>query len=369
MLPNLITAAFLLAAPALQSDRIVLTNGKVMSVDRVTSETYKEVVYKTGTTEGRKPAQDVIEVQHATGAAALEDFDTALGLMNDGDWGGAIGAFNEVLADERLMGNPRYAWVVQHSLFRQAQCNNALGDAKGVSAAVDALLTKVPDSFFFAPALKLKAQAATDAQDAATARKVYEELAAAVQSKGLPERWGRESELGLILLDSGLKGNDKIRRLQQIVEKNRELYPTVANGANVAIGTTMLEMESPDFDAAEKFFKDILESGQADDLTEAAAWSGLGDVAYKRALKFDDPKQADGRFLDAALAHLRVILMHKEVVSLVPRSIFYASDALTRRQDETSKRQGYFLAQYANTKFPRSAWTERLLQALNLKPK
>lgn len=355
--------AFLLAAPSLQQDRIILTNGKILTVDRVTKETYKEVVYKTGSTEGRKPAQEVREVEHNLGAAVLDDYNAALSMMQEADWAGAVGTLDAVLEDDRAL---RLSWVKQHALWRRALCQNALQDPKEVATAVDRLLTEVPDTFFYAPALMLKAEASAAANDTATAAKVYDELAAAVASKGLPELWTREAELGKLLQDKSLSGPDKMKKLQQIVEKNSAQFPQVSSRANVELGGLMLAQE--DYAGAEKFFRQILDSGTADSRTEAFAWSGLGDVAYQRGLKEDDIKRQEAYFLDAAMSHLRVILMHKDVVTLVPRSLYFGGRALTRRSDETSKRQGYFLASMGNARYRNSPWIKRLFEELNLKP-
>lgn len=354
---SLLAVLLLLAAPALQRDQIVLVNGRVLQDVRVTSETYKEVVYKTGSgQEGRKPAQEVKQVEHDLGPALLDDYVRALELMDSLDWQGAISTFNEVLADARVL--QKYEWVVQHAIYRQARCHYALNDAAGVGAAVDTLLAKDPDTFFYAPALLMKAEVLTSAGDAASARKVYEQLDAAVRDLGLPERWARESELGLTLLDTSLKGQARQRRLQQLVDKNKAQYPTVANRANMEQGNALL-LEK-DYAGAERFFQSIVDSGAADDWTEAAAHSGLGETFYQRGLAEEDPAKAKEFFLAAALSHLRVVLMHKEVSTLVPQSVYYAADALDRRQDEASRRQARYLQAYLKKFYPRSSWNGKL---------
>ena len=361
-------ASVLLTSTSPLTDELVLVSGKVMEVERVTSETYKEVVYKTlGGSDGRKSADQIQAITHDTGSPLLDDYVQAIELLDAGDFQQAIVILEEVLKDDRLIGKARYGWVQQHALYQIARAYFSMGEVKTVAETVDRLLKVVPDTFFYGVALKLKAEALSLAGSNAEARKVFEQLSADVARLGLPERWEREAELGQILLDGALKGPALERKLAQLVEKNRGAHPTVASRANVEIGNSMIQQG--DFAGAEQFFRRIIDSGQADDRTMAAAYSGVGDCAYQRGLVAADSGEASAgeAFKEAFLAHLRVITMHKDVVTQVPRSLYFAAMSFHRRGDEEDRARALQLAGYAGRHYPNSPWTAKVYEDLSIR--
>jgi hypothetical protein len=362
-----ITATFLLALAAPQQDALELTNGKILKVKKIKSETYQEVVYTTpGGGESRKSSGDVIEVRHDLTSNLLNDYAAAMESMESGNFAAAAGQLGEVLADERLLKRKSYAWVKQHALYRRARCMFAMADTQGVASTVDKLLVDSPDTFFYAPALMLKAEALALAEQNADAIKVFQQLAADVGTKGLPERWGREAELGLALLDQSIKGKDKERKLAGIAEKNASKFPTVASRANVEIGNVMVA--SGQYDKAQSFFQRIVRSGQAESTTMAAAYSGLGDCHYFRGLAIEDDLKAQRpEFLTAAENHLRVITMYKDAVALVPRSHYFAAQALRRMNESEASKQARQLASRLKRYYGQSSWWERLKKEWNLR--
>ncbi len=357
-----ILATTLLAFLPQAQNELVLTDGTVLSVDKILTETYTAVTYKRGSAEGKRPAEVVLEVRHALGDSRLDDYAYAVEAMESGNFAAAVGAFRDVLADESLLKRKSYSWVKQHALWREIRCMNSLADFSGVSETVDQLLAEVPDSFFYAPALMLKAQSKVDGGHPAEAKQVFEQLQADVDAKGLPERWRREAELGLMLLDKSLKGKDRQRALQGLVEKNLESYPTVASRAQVEVGNAMLA--AGDFEGARAFFQRILDEGKGGDGILAAALSGLGDCAYLKALSLDSPKAQAPYLEEAILDFLTVASVYREEVRLVPRAMFYAGDALKRVGDSGSARN---VAQRIRALYPDSSWKKRLFQTLGLK--
>ncbi|NQU49255.1 MAG: hypothetical protein HQ519_11455 [Planctomycetes bacterium] len=361
-----ITATIMLALAAAPQNELELTSGKVLKVKRIKSETYKEVVYQTmGGGDSKKDAGDVIEIRHDLTPKPLDDFAAAMAKMDEGSFAEAVPLFRAVLNDEGLLGRSSYAWVKQHSLFNQAKCMFALADMKGVAATVDKLLADTPDTFFYAPALMLKAQALVLAENPSQAKKVFETLATDVSAKDLPERWARESELGLVLLDSSLKGKAKERALAGLAEKNGTKFPTVASRANVEVGNVMVE--GKEYDKAQRFFEKIVRSGQADSSTLAAAYSGLGDCHYYRALSMEsDRGAAKEEFKFAAVNHLRVITMYKDAVGLVPRCLYFSAQSMVQMGAEDSSTNARQLASRLKRYYPQSPWWDRLATEWNL---
>lgn len=364
MLLHALAAPLLFLAPALPQNEIVLSDGKIIPVKSIVSETYSQVTYKTESGgDGRKDAHLVKEVHHDASARSLGDFAEGVDLQAAGDFLNAIQSFQEVLRDERLTNpsNSNY-WSVQHSWYRIMKCSFSVANYQAVVEAADRLLAQVPDTFFFGQALLMKAEALHLKGDRKGAEAVYKELAAAVESKGLPERWARESELGLVLLDSGLSGAAKRTKLDQIVAKNAQVHPTVAAHANVEIGGSYLDEE--DLDKADGFFRRILQEPGVDDRTEASAWFGLGQVAYRRGLASDDAAKSRDFFFEGALSFLRVALMHQDAVSLVPESLCLGGICFNRMGDTESKVKALRLKNVLEKRFPDSAQLKRLAEAL-----
>ncbi|MCH2101734.1 MAG: hypothetical protein MK209_07410 [Planctomycetes bacterium] len=362
------TATLLLAVAAPQEVELELTNGKILKVRAVKSESYQEVIYTTSSGgESRKDASEVLEVRHDLSAKMLDDYAASIEAMDTGEFGKAAAILDTVLADDRLMERARYAWVKQHALFRKARCQFAMADAAGVSGTVDALIAQVPATFFYAQALMLKAQILAISGKDSDAKAVFNQLSSDVSAKDLPERWAREAELGLALLDKGGDAKVRERKLAGLAEKNSGKFPTVASRANVEIGNVMVE--TGDYDKAQLFFERIVKGGQADSTTMASAYSGLGDCFYFRAVAMENASKEDRReqFERAALHHLRVITMHKDAIHLVPRSHYFAAQALRQMNTSDTASQGNQLASRLRRLYPQSSWWERLKREWNLR--
>lgn len=358
---SLLATTLLALAPQTQ-DEIVLTDGKVLPVDKIISETYTSVEFKRGSSEGKRPSEEVLEVRHSLGHKLLDDYAYGVEAMQTNNFTAAYSAFEDVLADDSLLDRKTYSWVKQHALWRQVRCQNSMAYFNGVSESVDRLLTEVPDTFFYAPALLLKAQARVDSGDKKSAKAVFDKLMADVDGLGLPERWRREAELGLLLLEDSMNASQKQMELQGLVEKNRDAYPTVSSRAQVEVGNAMVA--GGDFKGARAFFQGIMEEGSGGDGIIAAALSGLGDCAYLEALSLDSPKEQVPFLEEAILNFLTVASVYREEVRLVPRSMFYAGDALKRIGDSGSARN---VAQRLRALYPDSTWKKRLFQELDLK--
>lgn len=358
---SLLATSLLALLPQTQ-DELVLTDGTVLPVDKILTETYTTVTFKRGSSEGRRNSDEVLEVRHAVGHQLLDDYAYAVEAMESHNYAAAIGAFRDVLADDKLTSRSTYEWVKQHALWREIRCLNSLADFSGVSTTVDKLLTEVPDSFFYAPALMIKAQSKVDSGDRAGAKKVFQRLQADVDSKGLPERWRREAELGLLLLDTSMNSNAKQMALQGLAEKNLSTYPTVASRANVEVGNAMVA--AGDYKNARSFFEGILDAGKGGDGILAAALSGLGDCAYREALALDSPSEQSPFLEEAILNFLTVASVYREEVRLVPRAMYYAGDALKRIGDIGSAKN---VASRIRALYPDSTWRKKLFTELGLK--
>jgi tetratricopeptide (TPR) repeat protein len=352
----------ILAVCAQSTDQLVLTDGTVIDVDKITAETYSEVSYKIGSSTGRKDAADVAEVFHKLGNSKLEAYASGVDSMNAGDFEEAVYSFRDVLADDKLLERTTYAWANQHARFREMRCLYSLAQFKVVAEKADALIAAVPDTFFYAPALLMKAKALSNMGDKAGATAVYKQLDSDVVSKSLSRRWENEAELGLVLLDSKLSAEGKQRELQGLAEKNADSYPTVAARARVEVGHAMVEAQ--EYEKAYNFFTAILEDETSTEAVLASAISGMGDSSYRQALAMDSLEGQKPLLENAILDFLTVASVYREHVEFVPRAMFFAGDALKRIGDSASAKK---VASRLDKLFPGSSWKSRLFSELNLK--
>ncbi|MBC8370043.1 MAG: hypothetical protein H8E25_08585 [Planctomycetes bacterium] len=357
-----ILATTILAVCAQSTDQLVLTDGTVLDVDKITTETFSEVTYKKGSSTGRKDSADIAELVHALGNSKLEDYAMGVDYMKVGNYTDAVYSFRDVLADTKLLERKTYAWVNQHARFREMRCLYSLAQFKVVAEKADALIAAVPDTFFYAPALMMKAKALTNMGDSAGAKAVYNQLNDDVVGKSLSRRWENESELGLTLLDSKSSSSAKQAALLNLSEKNSETYPTVAAAAKVAAGHAMVDAK--EYDKAYDFFTDILLDDTSSEAVLASAISGMGDCYYRQALAKDSLAEQKPLLENAILDFLTVASVYREHVEFVPRAMFFAGDSLKRIGDSNSAKK---VASRLNKLFPGSTWKTKLYKELNLK--
>ena len=82
-----LTATLLLAAAAPQEAELELTNGKVLTVRAIKSESYQEVVYTTQSGgESRRDASEVLEVRHDLSSKLLDEYAAAIEAMDTGNF-------------------------------------------------------------------------------------------------------------------------------------------------------------------------------------------------------------------------------------------------------------------------------------------
>jgi tetratricopeptide (TPR) repeat protein len=358
-----LSASFFLALASPQTgsgDQVLLLDGTVLAVDRVTGETYAEVTFRKGTQEAKKPSDQVLEVRHSTTHRDLAEYKDGVDAKDEGDFPKAIAAFNVVLTDTELLANPRFIWARQHALFNIMRCYASVGNSEQVVAHADRLLKEVPDTFFYGQALLMKAQALQDRGNVAGAEAAYQQLLADVKAKSLPERWNREAELGVAILSKGA-AIEKQRKLEGLAEKNKDQFPSVANRARVEVGNAMVQAEQ--YKDGKARFQAIVDGGQAEPETMAAAWSGLGDCAFNLGLREQDVAKLNGLFEEAALAYLRVAAYYSESFRLVPRALCFAGmsmDRLSKRQDAIT------IASKLKRSYPNSEWKTKLFNELRL---
>jgi hypothetical protein len=261
-----------------------------------------------------------------------------------------------------LLERSTYAWANQHARFREMRCLYALAQFKVVAQKADELIAAVPDTFFYAQAIIMKAKSLSNMGDKSGAEAAYTMLSDNVSSMSLSMRWENEVELGLVLIDAKSNAKSKQRSLEMLADKNAESYPSVAARARVEVGHAMVDGE--EYGKASSFFTAILEDETSTEAILASAISGMGDCSYRQALSLDSLDGQKPLLENAILDFLTVASVYREHVEFVPRAMFFAGDALKRIGDPSSAKK---VASRLQKLFPGSSWKTKLFSELNIK--
>ena len=330
LLPTgLATAALALLTGPLFADTIYLLNGKSLEDVSVGEVTLKEVNYKSGSKRTTVKTDDVLRIEYSAKSSLVDRADTAAA---EGQLLDAIDDLQTFVDGMIESGRtPRYKWELPYAMHRLVELHLQVGDAPGLIAAADKLIENAPESRHLPAAYLAKAEAQYYSGQAKAAVKTLAALEAVVKSQNLSQRWDLEQELASLVYDDKVKGKKLRDALDKISTKAGSQFPRVKNRAEVAIGESLVEAKS--FDKAEPIFVDVVENQQADASTLAAAYTGLGDCLFKRAVEEKDSKKKDALMTEAAMAYMRVVVVYQDQNRYVPKALFWAG----RVFDESSE--------------------------------
>ena len=335
------------------ADNIVKTDGT--SIDDVTVQTdgIQELVYKSGSAEKIVPANQILRVVYSRPPAEI---DRAMSARGDGQFLTAIGDLETYLEELANGRKERKDWAPALARHMLIELHEANGNLEGVIAAADDLITKSADSRFVPAAYIAKSDAQAVLKKTPQAIQTLDALVALIDQRGLSPDLKLEADLGRVLYDEGLSADQRRGRLEAIATQAGTKVPTVRNRALLAIGQDYVAATK--LADAEKSFREIVKSGQADDATMAAAYSGLGDCLFARASAA--PKGSDeakAGFRDATLAFLRVPVLYRDQVDYVPRALFFAGRSLDL-MGESGREDAVSLYRRLNVLFPGNNWAK-----------
>lgn len=343
--------SLLVASPVL-ADTIVRTDGGTMEDVDVKTETLKEVEYRDGGKKETVPSEQVLRITYTSKPQLV---DIAESSAEAGQIFDAIGDL-QTYVDGFLAGGKRerYEWAPAYAAWRLVQLNAMVGEFdKSIAAA-----QKFIDNFGEARQLPLvylaKAEAQFDKGESGKALGTLDELEAVIQTKGLPRRWAVEAELAKVLFDSSLQGQKRLDRLIEVSAKAGSEFPTVRSRADVAQGEALLETQK--LSEAEKVFQGVVDDPKAGPRTLAAAFTGLGDCLFQRAVKAGDTPEGVKLMKDALLAFMRVVVVFKDENRYVPKATFYAGRVLDLQGTEISKAEAQRLYLAVIRNYDGSTW-------------
>jgi len=341
----------LLGGP-LSADTIYLLDGKSLEDVSVGEETLKEVEYKEGSKRSTVKTDDVLRIEYSAKSSLVDRADTAA----------AEGQLLDAIADLQTYVDgmiesgrtPRYKWEPAYAMKRLLDLHLQVGDAPGLIAAADKLIENAPESRHLPAAYLAKAEAQYYSGQAKAAVKTLADFGAVVQSKNLSQRWDLEQELATLVYDETVKGKKLRDRLDEISTKAGSQFPRVKNRAEVAIAESFVAAKS--FGEAEPIFRDVVDNQQADATTLAAAYTGLGDCLFKRAVEEKDAKKQDALMTEAAMAYMRVVVVYKDQNRYVPKALFWAGRVFDESSDPEDKDRAQKLYLRVMRDFQGSEW-------------
>ena len=351
---GLALAALFLVSGTVRADTIHLLNGKSHDDVTVTSENIKEISYREGSKKAKVRTEDVLRIEFSSKSQLVDRADTA---AVDGQYLDAIDDFTLYIEGQLSGGrNPRYRWEPAYAMYRLVELYGIIGEAEPLIAAADQLLQHADDSRFMPNAYLDKAEAQFLTGKAAAAEKTLNEFKAAIQSKGLSQRWQIEHKLASVLFDSKLKGKVLRDKLSVVASEAGGAYPTVKNSAQVAIAESLIG--SKKLDDAEPILKRIIDNPKATTRTLAAAYTGYGECLFKRALSESPGTSRDRLLRDAKMAYMRVVVVYKNQVDYRPKAMFWAARVFDESQDEEEKEKDKKLYRKVTREFVGSEWAE-----------
>lgn len=334
-------AASLLAAfaalPAFAQDRIVQTNGTVITDVRVKAFDVRNLTYSKGGSDEKLATDQVAKVEMAKFRDVF-----ARGLRDPG--------IMLTIAREQL--TEKNTLLAQFGFVGAA--TQYFDDDKPAEAVacLDEMVKGVPEAGLLPEVYRLKFEyymgTGKGARDAASVAKKY---ASDALSGAWPGGLAIEAEFFGVLAERG-QPKDFQGKLRALASKAGGNNPVVAARASVELAHSL--RETKDVEGATKLYDEVLRKEGADQSARAGALLGLGKVTYEAAGADKDA------FKKALLMFLRVRLETKDAwPSLQAEALYYA--VLSARK-WAGPEAGLIQARCSNIlggEFPGTEWAQR----------
>ena len=348
---GLACVALSMAAGSAAADTIFLLNGKSLADVTISGETFKEVEYKQAGKKKTVKTDDILRIEYSSKSQYVDRADAAAA---DDQLYDAIADLEIFVDGLESKGRPRYPWEPAYAMFRLVELNKAVGDAEKVGLAADQLIEKAPQSGYVPRAFLIKAEVQSLSGDSAGAAKTLKAFKDLIQGKTLSQRWMIEHRLASAMFGGSLKGKDLRDKLSTIAAEAGSAFPQVKNRAEVSLAESLLENKV--FSEAEPIFKRITSNPKAEAETLAAAYTGLGDCVFKRAVALSPGKEKDDLLRAAKLAYMRVVVVYKDQTRYVSKAMFWAGRVFDATQEEDDAEYAQKLYAKVLRYYPESKW-------------
>lgn len=345
--------ALLVLAPFAAADTIFKTDGTAIEECTVVTEGVNEVTYKLGKKEKTVASDEVLRVEFVKVPAEI---DRALAAIKEQQLLAAVDDL--ILYHEGISAGKkeRREWAPPYALGLLVDQFKTMGETEQVLKYTDILIKDHPESRYVPYAYLTRAQVLFEKGEAGKAKAAIESFAGVVDEKQLSKRWQLESDLGLVLYDTGLDGAERRERLVIVSSNAGSEFPTVRNRADVAEGESLLADKQ--FADAEKIFERIAKGTGSDNSTRAAAFCGLGDCLFQKASSQGAGSDEQRATLKSALmSYLRVAINYKNETRYVSKALFFAARSFDLMgEDQSANAQKLYLRVIRN--YGESQWAK-----------
>ena len=106
-------------------------------------------------------------------------------------------------------------------------------------------------------------------------------------------------------------------------------------------------------------FQKIVDDPKAESSTLAAAYTGLGDCLFQRAVAAEKGSDARNKLMrDALLSYMRVVVNHRDESGYAPKAMFFAGRVFDQSEDEVSKENAQKLYRAVLRHYDGTQWAE-----------
>ncbi len=363
----LLLAPLLLAPGVAAQGRLTLLNKERKEIPQanvvILSETLDSVKFSTkGGGESTRKTADITEIEYGPGS---ESYEKGLKALAGSDLVNAETLFGAASKDTAP------PWVAAHALLRQAQAAAARGKT-GLTAAlsaIDEFLKKYPDHRLLPQALLDKADYATAAGDAATARAALDAVLALVKDGKVTPDWKVRVHLAegdALLAARNTKGATQAFADAEAAAASKDrladrpdLVPVMAKlGLAARVGTGTCLLEAKDLSGARSYYETLARDGKGDPAVQAAAANGLAEC------DFHDP----AKLKEAQLAFTRVALTSTAIPDERARAVYYlgrCAEALAAAGKEPNGHQRAMACfQEVVARYPDTRWAKLAQESL-----
>lgn len=298
----ILVLVFVVTSPVLFADVIVqrtLAGEQRLVVDRIGTETYKEVKYMLGGSWHKLSSETIIEIRRDKTTLGFQSAEQA---RAEGNYNDAIKKYEAVLkrelADEDM-------WEKAYAAYYKAFCLQMLGKAEPakLAEAMNAykeFLNKFSEHRLVPYALQGRGVCALARRLWADAEAAFNKLA----SREYGEYWSIVGKywLGEIAYRQG--DTSKAKQQWRLILGNADRYGMRDVRAKLTLVEALEEMKKGNSEKAEKKFKRVIDTGAGSSDVMAKAHNGLGDCYYRKA----GGNKAELR--RALFEYLKVILLY-----------------------------------------------------------
>jgi len=293
------------STPVLFADVIVqrtIAGEQTLRVDRIGTETYKEVKYLLGGSWQKMSAENIIEIRRERTTLGFQSAEQA---RAEGNYNEAIKKYDALLEREL---DDEDMWEKAYATYYKALCLQMLGGAEPAKLTeamkvYKEFLNKFPEHRLVPHALQGRGTCALSRNLWADAEGAFSKLASREYGKYweiIGKYW-----LGEVAYRQG--DTSKAKQQWRLILGSADRYGMKDVRAKLTLLEGLEEMKKGNMDKAKKKFEKVIDMGASSNDVLAKAHNGLGDCYYREA------GGDKAKLRKALFEYLKVVLLYSSV--------------------------------------------------------